>query len=251
MRRQISARWTLVIMGAAVLGAACSNNSTSGPSLTGDWHGYVALHDEYGVPLTTNAGATIGSLTGGAAGPSATSASDGSFTLSGMHTGVYTLTYNSTGAGEFLRPEIAFVGGGTQFLGLQNLSNISTGVVTNLLATPSASGDTLVVTGTQPAPPGGYSRLVRLFYGSAATVSSAPASYVITAEYKTTKFPFTIAVTATDLAAVRAAFGSGNTAYVIAYGDSFYPNSYVDTTTGNTVYPNVSTASNVVTFVVP
>jgi hypothetical protein len=251
MRRQATARWTLGLMGVAVLGAACSSNSTSGPDLSGDWHGYVALHDEYGVPLATNAGVTVASYNGSSAGPSGTSAGDGSFTLSSLHTGVYTLSYSSASIGTFLRPQIAFVGGGTQFLGLQNLSNISTGVVTNLLATPSASGDTLVVTGTQPAPPVGYSRLVRLFYGTAATVSSSPALYTVTAEYKTTKFPFTIAVTATDLAAIRAAFGVGSTAYVVAYGDSFYPNSYVDTTSGNTVFPNVSPPSNVVTFVVP
>jgi hypothetical protein len=251
--RQTTARRAVAVAVSAVVvvGAACSNNSTSGPNLTGEWRGYVALHDEYGVPLSTNAGTAVASFTGGSAGPTGTSAADGSFTLSTMHTGVYTLTYSGTGMGTFLRPEIAFVGGGTQFLGLQNLSTTSTGVVTSLLATPSVSGDTLVVTGTQVAPPVGYSRLVRLFYGSAATVSEAPATYVVTAEYKTTKFPFTIAVTATDLAAVRTALGAGNTAYVVAYGDSFYPNSYVDTTTGNTVYPNVSMASNVVTFVVP
>jgi hypothetical protein len=248
--RQITARWAVAMGALATVAVACSSNSTSGPSLSGDWHGYAVLHDEYGVPLATSSGVTVASFNGGNAGPTAMSAADGSFSLTNMHTGVYTLSYSATGIGEFLRPQIAYVGGGTQFLGLQNLSNSSTGVVTSLVATPSATGDTLVVTGSQVAPPAGYSRLVRLFYGSASAVSSAPSSYILTAEYKTTRFPFTIAVTATDLAAVRAALGVGNTGYVVAYGDSFYPNSYVDTTTGNTVYPNVSAVSNVATFVV-
>jgi hypothetical protein len=249
--RQMTARWTLGLAAVAMIGVACSSNSTSGPSLSGEWHGYAILHDQYGVPMPTNSGVTVASFNAGQAGPSATSAGDGSFTITNLHTGVYTLTYNASGIGEFLRPQIGFLGGGTQFLGSQNLSTVSTGVVTSLAATPTASGDTVVVTGSQVAPPTGYARLVRLFYSSSATVTSAPASYVLTAEYRVTKFPFTINITATDLAALRAAFGTGNTAYLIAYGDSFYPNSYVDTTTGNTVYPNVSAASNVVSFVVP
>ena len=54
------------------------------------------------------------------------------------------------------------------------------------------------------------------------------------------------------LAGLQHAFASGSTVNAVAYGDSFYNNSYTDTTTGKTVYPNVSaTASNVVSFVMP
>jgi hypothetical protein len=245
-------RWTVVsLAAAAAVVAACTASTSSEPPLTGNWHGYVALHNEYGVPMS-DVGVTVTAYSDGIAKAVANSTIDGSYTLINLRTGVYTLTYAGAGIGEFVRPELGFTGGGTQFLGTSNLSTPSTGVVTSLVVTPSASGDTLIVTGTQVLPPPGFSRLVRLFYDSTASVSSGPASYALSAVYKTTRFPFRIEVTATDLAAVRAVFGSGKTAYVVAYGDSFYPNSYVDTTTGNTVYPNVTaTPSNVVSFVVP
>ncbi len=42
------------------------------------------------------------------------------------------------------------------------------------------------------------------------------------------------------------------TCSVVGYGDSFFTDSYVDTATGNTVYPNVgATPSSVVAFIVP
>lgn len=235
----------------AAFATACSSSST-GPSLTGDWHGFVALHDEYGVPLARDSGVVVTVTNNGHMGPSTISNAAGSYTLPGLHTGTYSLMYSGAGIGSFQRSEIGFIGGGTQFLGLQNLSQISTGAIAGLAVTPSTGGDTLRITGSIGAPPMGLKRDVRLFYGSATTVSAAPATYRLSTLSTTSTGVISIAVTGADLAAVRATFGTGNPAYVIAYGDSFFSNSYVDTTTGNTVYPNVSTSpSNAVAFAVP
>jgi hypothetical protein len=249
----ISSRWAAPLLMVAVsLAIGCSSNSSAGPSLSGSWHGFVALHDEFGVPLVSDSGVVITVASNGHTGPSTVSSGDGSYTLDDMHTGTYTLAYSGDGIGTFLRPEIAFVGGGTQFLGSQNLSTASTGTVTALTAQPSVTGDTLEVTGSIAAPPAGLSREVRLFFGTSSAVSAAPATYTVSALFKTTKGTLSISVTDTTLANIRAAFGASTPAYVVAYGDSFFANAYVDTTTGNTVYPNVSpTPSNVVAFIVP
>lgn len=250
----IPSRWIVPLMTVAVvpLAIGCSSNSTAGPSLSGNWHGFVALHNEFGVSLVSDSGVVVTVSNNGHTGPSTVSSGDGSYALTDMHTGTYTLAYSGDGIGTFLRPEIAFVGGGTQFLGTQNLSTASTGTVTALTAQPSVSGDTLEITGSIAAPPTGLSRDVRLFFGATSAVSAAPATYAVSALYKTTKGALSISVTDTALASVRAAFGASTPAYVVAYGDSFFANSYVDTTTGNTVYPNVSpTPSNVVAFIVP
>jgi hypothetical protein len=91
-----------------------------------------------------------------------------------------------------------------------------------------------------------------LFFGPATTVSAAPNAYTVSTSFKTTSGAFSVVMTDTALANLRTAFGEGSPAYVVGYGDSFFTNSYVDTATGNTVYPNVSaTPSNVVAFIVP
>jgi hypothetical protein len=248
MSRRLVAFGVFALMAAAV---ACSSDS-AGPSLSGSWHGFVVMHDEFGVPLTSDSGVVVTLSNNGHAGPSTVSGTAGSYTIGSVHTGAYTLAYSGDGMGTFLRPEVAFVGGGTQFLGVENFSTASAGIVTSLAAAASASHDTLRVTGSIPPPPAGLSRLVRLFFGSATTVSSAPAAYTVSTSFKTTNGVLSVAITDTALANLRAAFGEGSPAYVVGYGDSFFTDSYVDTATGNTVYPNVSaTPSNVVAFIVP
>jgi hypothetical protein len=91
-----------------------------------------------------------------------------------------------------------------------------------------------------------------LFFGPATTVSAAPNAYTVSTSSKTSSGALSVVITDTALANLRAAFGEGSPAYVVGYGDSFFTNSYVDTATGNTVYPNVSAIpSNVVAFIVP
>ncbi len=248
MARRLVAFGLSTLMTAAI---ACSSDS-AGPSLSGSWHGFVVMHDEFGVPLTSDTGVVVTLSNNGHAGPSTVSSAGGDYTLEAVKTGTYTLAYGGDSMGTFLRPEVAFVGGGTQFLGVENFSTRSAGIVASLAAAASASNDTLRVTGSIAAPPAGLSRIVRLFFGPATTVSAAPNAYTVSTSFKTTNGVLSVAITDTALANLRAAFGEGSPAYVVGYGDSFFTNSYVDTATGNTVYPNVSaTPSNVVAFIVP
>ena len=252
--RHMPVSWAtpLSLVAAAMVAAGCTSNTTDGPTLTGDWHGYVALHDEYGVPLASDTGVLVTAVNNGHTGPSVVSSGDGSYDLAGLHTGTYTLVYSGAGTGIFLRPEVGFIGGGTQFLGVQNLSTASTGTVTGLTAAPDISGDAVDITAAIGPPPTGLTRYVRLFFGAANTVSSAPASYRVSLLSRNTTGALSISVADTALAGLRTAFGSGNPAYVVGYGDSAFPDSYADTATGNTIYPNVSTSpSNTVAFVVP
>lgn len=238
----------------AVVGCSGSTGP-AGPSLTGSWEGTVALHDEFGAPLASDSGIVV---TTSPLDISGASNSAGNFTLAGLKTGDYTLTYAGAGFGTYLRPQLGFVGGSTQDAGLSNLSQQSTGVITGLAITPAASGDTLILTGSITAPPGGVGRYFRVFYASAASVSSAVGNYVVTGPstgaigYRTASGTLRTVITNVDLQALRNAFASGSTVYAIAYGDSYYENSYTDPASGMTVYPNVSaTPSAVVTFTMP
>jgi hypothetical protein len=215
----------------------------------------VALHDEYGGPLASDSGVSVTASPGGA---SSVTTPDGAWTLSNLKTGVYTVTFSGSGMGTFIRDAGQFVGGGTVDLATINFSQQSTGVVTSLGFAFNAAQDTLFATGMVNAPAvTGYPRYVRIFYSGAASVGPAVANYTVTGPvagtaYRVTHMTFSIAITGADLAGLQHAFTSGSTVNAVAYGDSFYNNSYTDTTTGKVAYPNVSpTASNVVQFVMP
>ena len=239
--------------------AGCSGDTgpqgPAGPALTGAWTGFVSLHDEYGGPLASDSGVTVTASPGSS---TSVTCHDGSYTLSNLKTGVYTVTFTGTGMGTFIRDAGQFVGGGTVVLATINFSQQSTGMIQNLAFAFNAAQDTLFATGTVNAPAvTGYPRYIRLFYSGAASVGPAVANYTVTGPvagtaYRVTHTTFSIAITGADLAGLQHAFTSGSTVNAVAYGDSFYNNSYTDTTTGKVVYPNVGpTASNVVQFVMP
>ena len=227
---------------------ACSGNTgPAGPKLSGNWHGYVSLHDEYGVNLTDNSGITVTALP---TTTNSTSSTAGLYTLNNLMTGVYTLSYSGTGYGTFLRPQVAFVGGGDQLIGTTTLGKGSTATIVNLAV--ATAPDHLTITGTVSAPPTGLQRTIRLFYGSANTVTAVPPGYLLSTSFRSSVAVFTLRVSGLDLQNIRSIVASGSTAYVVAYGDGFDANSYTDSTTGQVIYPNVSsTASNVVSFTVP
>ena len=239
--------------------AGCSGGTgpqgPAGPALSGAWTGFVSLHDEYGGPLASDSGVTVSASPGGS---SSITIGDGSYTLSNLKTGIYTVTFSGPGMGTFIRDAGQFVGGGTVYLATINFSQQSTGVITNLALTFNAAQDTLFATGMVNVPAvTGYPRYIRLFYSGSASVGPAVANYTLTGPvagtaYRVVHTTFSIGITGADLAGLKHAFASGATVNAVAYGDSFYNNAYTDTTTGKTVYPNVGpTASNVVQFVMP
>jgi hypothetical protein len=239
--------------------AGCSGSTgpqgPAGPALTGSWTGFVAMHDEYGGPLASDSGVTVTAQPGASTSVTST---DGAYTLANLKTGIYTVTFAGPGMGTYIRDAGQFVGGGTVVLASLNLGQQSTGVVTNLAFTFSTLQDTLYATGTVSAPSvPGFARYIRLFYSGSASVGPQVANYTVVGPvagtaYRVTNTNFRIVITGADLAGLQHAFAAGATVNAVAYGDSFYNNSYTDTTTGKTVYPNVAaTASNVVQFTMP
>jgi len=250
---------TIVAFAVMLALAACSGDSgpqgPAGPALSGAWTGFVSLHDEYGGPLASDSGVTVTASPGAS---SSVTTTDGSYTLANLKTGVYTVTFAGPGMGTFIRDAGQFVGGGNVVIATLNFSQQSTGVITNLALTFNPAQDTLYATGTINAPAvTGYPRYVRLFYSGAASVGPGVANYTVTGPvagtaYRVNRTNFSIAVTGADLAGLQHAFTSGSMVNAVAFGDSFYNNSYTDTTSGKVVYPNVGpTASNVVQFVMP
>jgi hypothetical protein len=241
------------------VGAGCSGNTgpqgPAGPALTGAWSGFVAMHDEYGGPLASDSGVTATAEPGGS---TSITNDAGLYTLSDLKTGIYTVTFTNPNMGTYIRDAGQFVGGGTVELATLNLGVKSTGVVTNLALTFNAAEDTLYATGNvNPPSVTGFPRYVRLFYSGSANPGPAVTAYTVTGPvsgtaYKVVHATFSIAITGADLAGLQNAFAPGSTVNAVAYGDSYYNNSYTDTTTGKSVFPNVGpTASNIVSFSMP
>ena len=112
MQQRMSGRLVAFGVFATIASAVACSSDSAGPSLSGSWHGFVVMHNEFGVPLTSDSGVVVTLSNNGHAGPSTVSSANGSYTFDGVHTGAYTLAYSGDAMGTFLRPEVAFVGGG-------------------------------------------------------------------------------------------------------------------------------------------
>jgi Carboxypeptidase regulatory-like domain len=227
----------------------------AGPALSGTMQGFVYLHDEFGAPLASDSGITVTALPTAS---TSTSNPDGRYSFTSLSTGVYSLQFIAPGFGSYVLANQQFLGGGTIDIPGINLGKVSTGVITGFTLTPNASGDTIFATGTiSPAPPVGIARYVRIFYSSQANVASNVTLWTVTGPvsgppYAVTDTTFTIPVTGLDLRALQHEFASGSTVNAIAYGESYYENSYPDEATGRTVFPNVSAKpSSATTFTMP
>lgn len=238
---------------AAIAVGACKG--PAGPALQGSWSGFLYLYDEFGAPLANDSGVTVKLLPPG---DTSVTGPAGAYSFTTINVGVYSLGYAGQGIGPTIQGPQQFVGGGTINIPGLNLSKQSTGVVTGFAVRANATGDTLFATGTIQAPPVGVSRYVRLFYTST-TASPSATTWTVTGPTAFGAFPyavstaaFTIAVTGQDLLALKSAFASGTKVNAVAYGDSYFENSYTDVQTGKPIFPNVSnTKSNLTTFVMP
>lgn len=232
-----------------VLAACGGGRGPAGPILTGTRTGVVYLFDQFGGALALDSGMTVTANPGDI---SSVSNNAGQYSLAGLETGVYTISFTANGFGTFLQPRVGFVGGGTGQVAPIDLSQKSTASITGVAATPNVTGDTILITGNMNSLPLGAARSIRLFFSTSPTPAATIGQYTVTTlktGFSTT--PFTYRLTGADLESLRNNFSAGSTVNLAAYGDSFYENSYEDSTSGQTVYPNLSAPSNVASFTMP
>jgi hypothetical protein len=239
-----------------LLVAATACRGPAGPSLTGTMGGVVRVYDQFGAPLANDTDVTVIALP---TANSVTTDNAGLYSFPSLATGVYSIEFMANGVGTYLVPDIQFLGGGSYMVPAVNIGQVATASVSNFALTPSATGDTVFATGViTPAPPPGLPRYVRIFYSTSVAVGSTVGAYQVTGPtnsnhaYPVTTGTFSIPVTGPDLRGLLETFGAATTIQVVAFGESYYENSYTDAGSGQQVYPNVSAvASNVVAFKVP
>lgn len=241
-----------LVLLAAVFAYSCggdddsSDNNQTTPT-TADILGSVNLYDE-GTNLVNGGGMTV-RLIDPSAGSTQTNSS-GEFTLSDVPAGTYTLSFEKSGYGTFLIPNLQHApsGGNTIITESPSLGQSSSTQITGLFA--KTVDDVINVTiATEPAGNNSNPRYIRYFLSSQADVSSTNYQYN-SPGFTVQISPANIQFTASDLEGFG--FNSGETVYLKVYGDSFWSNQYTNPSTSLTVYPNLNdTSAAAVTFIVP
>ena len=238
-------------------GASGATGST-GPNLSGNLVGFVSLYDAAGAKILTSSSLKGDSvtLTNNATNAVMKVATDstGKYMFSNITTGNYNLSYSKTGFGTLLASDVQFTGGGNLFRNAA-LSQIPAITVTTFAAKDSTTnptiraGDTIVksekyiaLSGTIPATTGGSEIIIYVSNpgGISASNSLTNFSNYYTIAVKPGATTYSLLVPTSDLYDLN--FTSGNTAYFEAYviGASTGSSSYVDLSTGKTVFTAIN-----------
>lgn len=217
----------------------------TGPSLSGSLVGFAYLYDVNGIRATDNSGITV-SIEGQTA--TATTNSAGKWVLPNLQTGIYTLVFSKAGYGTQKTIEFQFTGGGEEYVGIKSVCKLPNFFATGLSATVSSLSISL--NGTLSGAESIGFHTTHFFVAMNSNVSSNPANYLYSLTLTTNSLSFSSSIAVPSLNSVG--ITSGQTIYIVAYGETSPSSSYVDLATGRLVYPNVSSLpSNVVSVVVP
>lgn len=230
--------------------ATCKKEEKPEPVTKADITGSVNLFDEGKTPMD-GAGMTI-SIEGTDPVLSATSNTNGVFTLMDIPFGKYNIIYSKTGYGTYKIFGIEHTGGEcgctTIIRETPSLGKKSTRRINSLSAGQSGS-DIILSLSTIPVADIEDPGYIRLFFHTEAKVSHT--NYLkFLGNFEIKSEPATIKLSQTDLKDLG--FYKGTTVYVTAYGDSFHTNEYTDPEQNSIVFPNLSMKSSIpVMFVVP
>ena len=236
--------------------SSCSKNGANGatgpagPLSTGTLTGYVTTYDQYGFKLLGGLSGVTVHISDSTA-DSAVTNSAGAYAFSNLKTGIYTITYSKAGFGSAVANDYAFLGGGT-LVRNQSISLFPSFSLfnANSVDTTIATDPGVLIRGIDSADQ--VARTFIIFGGTNSSVSSAPGNYVYvnTGTIKASAGAWGLFITSQELH--DNGLASGTTAYFVVYPISTGSPTYLDLSTGKTVYTAVgATPSNVLTVTVP
>jgi hypothetical protein len=223
----------------------------AGPLSTGTLAGYVTTLDQYGYRLNSSQGGVAIHLSDSTMDSTVTNSS-GYYTIANIKTGIYSsLTYSAPGFAPVVVNDYSFLGGGT-ILRNQSISaypSFSLFNVTAIDTTVSGNAGVQIrgIDSVNTAP-----RSFIVFASSNSNVTSAPANYTYVntgGGIKAEAGAFTLFIYPQDLH--DAGFASGSVVYFIVYPYATGSPTYVDPSTGKTVYTALGTPSAVITVTIP
>ena len=234
----------------AIFFGSCQKEDDPNAPKQGSVTGKLRLADEFGTLLPDHGQVILTSNTN----QRGSSLESGSFLIYGFDDGTFDITYTKNGFGEYKRFGIPVTNPGiTELIGIDTLGKKSTTIISSLSVSPDTQNSTYSFNCTvTPAPDAVNQRGIRLFFSKNADVSSD--NYEYTPGNKWLADNATGAINnfnSTNL--LNNGFGRGDTVYLVAYGESFYSNIYIDPLSSKKVFPNLNTAhpSNTVQFILP
>ncbi len=228
----------------------------AGPALSGTLSGFVTLINENGDQPAERSGVAV-TIDGSS--KAATTDSIGMWSIPGLSTGIYTLTYAKTGYGTTKSVQVQYVGGGDRNIGNVSMCQPPAFYVDSLWARMPKGGDSnSVYLGVQTSTAVNGPYKVILFFGNGPGVSWKPATYQTSSSenmlFKDGVDSASIRLQPINLATDGYSFNSGDTVYAAAYAATAGTtnSSYTDVTTGKTVFTDIDTTSaKVIQFMVP
>jgi hypothetical protein len=238
-------------------GPAGSTGST-GPNLSGNIQGFITLYDAAGSKILSSLKGDSITLTSNSSSVVLKTVTDstGKYVLPNITTGNYNLTVSRAGFGTVLSQDMQFTGGGTDFKNAA-LSQIPTISVSALTAKDSTTAPTIIknttdttvqpekyiaLSGTLTPTAGGSEVIVYVSNPNGTSVSNTLANFstYYTLAVKAGANTFSLLIPTANLYDLQ--FTSGNTVYFEAYviGASTGSSSYVDVTTGKTVFTAIN-----------
>ena len=240
-------------------GPAGSTGATgsTGPNLSGNIQGFITLYDAAGSKMLSNLKGDSITLTNNSSNTTIKTVTDstGKYVFSNISTGNYNLTISKPGFGTLLSQDMQFIGGGNDFKNAA-LSQIPTISVIALTAKDSTTNPTIkngtdttvkaekyiALSGTVTATTGGSEVIVYVSNpgGISASNSLNNFSTYYTVAVKPGAVTFSILIPSANLYDLN--FTSGNQVYFEAYviGASTSSSSYVDLSTGKTIFTAIN-----------
>ncbi len=234
--------------------AGCTGSTgPAGPSLTGSMTGFVTLFQSDGSRASDHSGVIV-CIQGTSR--SAMTDSTGKWTISGVSTGTYNVTYTKQSYGMSEQQGVQFVGGDIAcYAGKIIMAQPPFFLVALDPVKTIADSNALYVSFTTAGVAKGIEIAFLIAVGTDSSVSASdPTKYLYSAIFTNVSNSGAANVFASTLGS--AGFTSGTPAYVVAYPLCYYNggfeySSYLDHATGRTGYTSLGAASSVIRLIVP
>ncbi|MCK5782164.1 MAG: carboxypeptidase regulatory-like domain-containing protein, partial [Flavobacteriales bacterium] len=213
-----------------------------------DVFGYVSLYDD-GINKLDNSGMKV-YVDGAEDIFSATTDSEGNFTIKDVTLGTYGIVYEKEGYGTYkiYNVKLEKAGESVSIEKIPSLGKLSTTKVTSLSSRIEGE-DVMLTYDTDPAGNSNAPRYIRYFFDDEAGVTSSTYKHH-TVVYEIKDSPHERWFSTENLKDLG--FKSGETVYVKVCGDSFWSNDYDEPSFGIRLFPNLNmTSADEVSFVIP
>jgi len=236
---------------------SCKNGeeSTTTPEVkNGSIEGSDDMTDEFGVHLPLDSGMIVSAINATNLYAAFTDTL-GKFLLDDIEPGTYTVNYSKDGFGTYKRFNVVVpaTGAPTTLANTNILAQKSTTLISSLSVDfDSTNAKFNFPCNVNPTPSSSQLRGIRLFFGKSNLVSLFNYTYT-PAQFWTAQTANGEVKNFIPTALISNGFNSGDSAWVIAYGESIITNTYADSSSGKPVFPNINSLfpSNVVGFIIP